>query len=113
MRNRTRTEPVQWGSPEEVGARLRLNAKVRGARRITANRPNPNLKAMSIPRIGDILRGEPSLAQSAAASAIRMFQNAMGEYNGQRVRQGQRAIDFPGRYHHPKRVIRPKARSAG
>lgn len=74
---------------------------------------DPNLKSMSIPRIGDILRGEPSLAQSAAASAIRMFQNAMGEYNGQRVRQGQRAIDFPGRYHHPKRVIRPKARSAG
>jgi hypothetical protein len=82
----------------------------RPTRRTLKRRP---IKAMAIPRVGDILRGEPNIIQAAAANVLEMLRGSTELYNRERVGEGLRPIDYPGRRHAPKtvrRVAKVKAR---
>lgn len=72
---------------------LRENEEKQAGR---ATRPLP-IKALSIPRAGDVLRGEPNLIQAAAANVQDMLYKAVDLMNGENVAAGGRRLDLPGR----------------
>lgn len=66
-----------------------------------------NIRAMSIPRLSDILRAQPSILQTAAGESLRMLSRAVGDMNGQRVAAGGRKFDMPGLIRHSRRASGP------
>jgi hypothetical protein len=57
----------------------------------------PRISAMAVPRVGDILRGEPNIIQGAAAGTIDLLRRATEALNGETVAAGGRRFDYPGR----------------
>lgn len=64
-----------------------------------------DIRGMSIPRLTDIARAEPNLIRGAGMATMRMFQEAVGLMNRERVVRGERPIDMPGRIQHSHRRV--------